>query len=1011
MNLAKYSLDNTKVIYFFLAVLLIGGVFSFGKLGKKEDAPFVIKSAVIMTRYPGAEPAEVERLITEPISREIQSMSGVYKIKSESMYGISKITFELLPSLPASSIPQKWDELRRKVLNIQPQLPSGSSVPTVSDDFGDVFGIYYGLTADDGFSYEEMRNWAERIKTQVVTADGVMKVALFGTQTEVVNISISVNKLAGMGIDPKQLAGLLQSQNQIINTGEITAGEQQLRVVANGMYTTVDDIRNQVITTRAGQVKLGDIAVIEKGYMDPPSTIMRVNGKRAIGIGVSTDPQRDVVLTGEMVDKKLAELLPLMPVGLNLESLYLENVIAKEANNGFIINLIESILIVIVIIMLVMGMRAGVLIGTSLVFSIGGTLLIMSFMGVGLNRTSLAGFIIAMGMLVDNAIVVTDNAQIAIARGVDRRKALIDGATGPQWGLLGATFIAICSFLPLYLAPSSVAEIVKPLFVVLAISLGLSWVLALTQTTVFGNFILKSKAKNAGKDPYDKPFYHKFEKILSVLIRRKIVTLGSMIVLFVVSLVVMGMMPQNFFPSLDKPYFRADVFYPDGYGVNDVAREMKKVEAHLLKLPEVKKVSITFGSTPLRYYLASTSVGPKPNFANVLVELNDSKYTKEYEEKFDVYMKANFPNAITRTSLFKLSPAVDAAMEIGFIGPNVDTLVALTNQALEIMHRNPDLINIRNSWGNKIPIWKPIYSPERAQPLGVSRQGMAQSIQIGTNGMTLGEFRQGDQVLPILLKGNSVADSFRINDLRTLPVFGNGPETTSLEQVVSEFDFRYRFSNVKDYNRQLVMMAQCDPRRGVNAIAAFNQIWSQVQKEIKIPEGYTLKYFGEQESQVESNEALAKNLPLTFFLMFTTLLLLFKTYRKPTVILLMLPLIFIGIVLGLLLLGKSFDFFAILGLLGLIGMNIKNAIVLVDQIDIENQSGLDPRKAVIKATISRIVQVAMTSGTTILGMLPLLFDAMFGGMAATIMGGLLVASALTLFVLPVAYCAIHRIKG
>lgn len=1011
MNLAKYSLDNTKVIYFFLAVLLIGGVFSFGKLGKKEDAPFVIKSAVIMTRYPGAEPAEVERLITEPISREIQSMSGVYKIKSESMYGISKITFELLPSLPASSIPQKWDELRRKVLNIQPQLPSGSSVPTVSDDFGDVFGIYYGLTADDGFSYEEMRNWAERIKTQVVTADGVMKVALFGTQTEVVNISISVNKLAGMGIDPKQLAGLLQSQNQIINTGEITAGEQQLRVVANGMYTTVDDIRNQVITTRAGQVKLGDIAVIEKGYMDPPSTIMRVNGKRAIGIGVSTDPQRDVVLTGEMVDKKLAELLPLMPVGLNLESLYLENVIAKEANNGFIINLIESILIVIVIIMLVMGMRAGVLIGTSLVFSIGGTLLIMSFMGVGLNRTSLAGFIIAMGMLVDNAIVVTDNAQIAIARGVDRRKALIDGATGPQWGLLGATFIAICSFLPLYLAPSSVAEIVKPLFVVLAISLGLSWVLALTQTTVFGNFILKSKAKNAGKDPYDKPFYHKFEKILSVLIRRKIVTLGSMIVLFVVSLVVMGMMPQNFFPSLDKPYFRADVFYPDGYGVNDVAREMKKVEAHLLKLPEVKKVSITFGSTPLRYYLASTSVGPKPNFANVLVELNDSKYTKEYEEKFDVYMKANFPNAITRTSLFKLSPAVDAAIEIGFIGPNVDTLVALTNQVLEIMHRNPDLINIRNSWGNKIPIWKPIYSPERAQPLGVSRQGMAQSIQIGTNGMTLGEFRQGDQVLPILLKGNSVADSFRINDLRTLPVFGNGPETTSLEQVVSEFDFRYRFSNVKDYNRQLVMMAQCDPRRGVNAIAAFNQIWSQVQKEIKIPEGYTLKYFGEQESQVESNEALAKNLPLTFFLMFTTLLLLFKTYRKPTVILLMLPLIFIGIVLGLLLLGKSFDFFAILGLLGLIGMNIKNAIVLVDQIDIENQSGLDPRKAVIKATISRIVPVAMASGTTILGMLPLLFDAMFGGMAATIMGGLLVASALTLFVLPVAYCAIHRIKG
>lgn len=633
----------------------------------------------------------------------------------------------------------------------------------------------------------------------------------------------------------------------------------------------------------------------------------------------------------------------------------------------------------------------------------------MSFLGVGLNRTSLAGFIIAMGMLVDNAIVVTDNAQIAIARGIDRRKALIDGATGPQWGLLGATFIAICSFLPLYLAPSSVAEIVKPLFVVLAISLGLSWVLALTQTTTFGNFILKAKAKDGSKDPYDKPFYHKFASILGTLIRKKALTLGSITALFILSLIVMGLMPQNFFPSLDKPYFRADVFYPDGYSIREVETEMKKVEAHLMQQPEVKRVSVTFGSTPLRYYLASTSVGPKPNFANILVEVTDSKYTKKQEENLDAYMKANYPNAITRTMLFKLSPAVDAAIEIGFIGNNTDTLVMLTNKALDIMHRDGELINVRNSWGNKIPVWHPVYSQERAQPLGISRQSMAQSIQIGTNGMTLGEYREGDQVLPVLLKDKTI-DSFRINDLRTLPVFGTARETTTLEQVVSRFDFQYKFSNVKDYNRQMVMMAQADPRRGVNAIAAFNRIWKQVQEEIDVPEGYTMKYFGEQESQAESNAALAANLPLTFFLMFVTLLFLFRSYRKPIVILLMLPLIFIGIVLGLVVLGKSFDFFSILGLLGLIGMNIKNAIVLVDQIDTETAAGKAPREAVISATTTRIVPVAMASGTTILGMLPLLFDAMFGGMAATIMGGLLVASALTLFVLPVAYCAIHKIK-
>lgn len=1011
MNLAKYSLDNPKVIYFFLAVLMIGGILSFTNLGKKEDAPFVIKSAVITTRYPGASPTEVEQLVTEPIAREIQSMSGVYKIKSESMYGLSKITFELQPSLRASVIPQKWDELRRKILNIQSSLPPGASVPSVADDFGDVFGIYYGLTGDDGFSYAEMRDWAERIKTQVITAEGVMKVALFGVQQEVVNVSISVSRLAGMGIDPKNLASLLQSQNQIINTGEISADEVQLRIIANGSYTDLQDIRNQLIDLGNGQqIRLGDIAAVEQGYLDPPATIMRVNGKRAIGIGVSTDPNKDVVKTGDLVEKRLNEILPLVPVGLELVSLYPENKIAKEANNGFILNLMESVLIVILIIMLVMGLRSGLLIGSSLLFSIGGTLLIMSLIGVGLNRTSLAGFIIAMGMLVDNAIVVTDNARIAIKRGIPKRKALIEGATVPQWGLLGATFIAIASFLPLYLAPSAVAEIVKPLFVVLAISLGLSWVLALTQTTTFGMFILKAHPAGEGKDPYDTKLYHLFGRVLVRMIRYRWITLGTVVALFVVSLFIMGLMPQNFFPNLDKPYFRADCFFPDGYGIRDVERTMLVVEEDLMAQPEVKNVSITMGSTPLRYYLASTSVGPKPNFANILIELQNSDQTRPAEARFDQYMKDNYPNILTRSSLFKLSPAVDAAIEIGFIGNNEDTLVMLTGKAMEIMHRFSFLTNIRNSWGNRVPTWTPVYSQEKGLSLGISRQAMAQSIQIATNGMALGEYREKDLVMPILLKGTDV-DTFKLNNLRTLPVFSSKGITTPLEQVVSDFDFSYQFGNVRNYNRQRLMMAQCDPVRGYNAIAAFNTVWKTMQEEIVVPEGYTMKFFGEQESQNESNSALAANLPLTFFLMFVTLLFLFKTYRKPIIILLMVPLIFIGVVFGLLVLGKQFDFFAILGLLGLIGMNIKNAIVLVDQIGIESKAGKAPLDAVVSATISRIVPVAMASGTTILGMFPLLFDAMFGGMAATIMGGLLVASLLTIFILPVTYCTILKIKA
>lgn len=1010
MNIPKYSLDNPKVIYFFLAILMIGGILAFESLGKKEDSPFVIKSAVLITRYPGATPQEVEQLITEPIEREIQSMRRVYKIKSESFYGMSKINIELDPATPPGEMPQMWDELRRKVLNIQPQLPQGASGVTVSDDFGDVFGIYFGLTASEGFSYHDLREWGQRIKTELVTVDGVQKVALYGEQTEVVNMFISMSKLANSGLDLNGVMQTIKSQNSLINTGEKRAGYLELKILAEGTYKTLDDIRNQLVVTDNGrQIRLGDITVIEKGYMDPPGSLMRVNGKRAIGIGVATAPEKDVVKTGESVREKLQQLLPLMPVGIDLVTLYPEDQIAREANNGFLLNLAESLAIVIFIILLVMGARAGMLIGSSLLFSIGGTLLIMQFMGVGLNRTSLAAFIIAMGMLVDNAIVVTDNAQIAIRRGIGRREALIRGATIPQWGLLGATLIAVFSFLPLYLAPSAVAEIVKPLFVVLAVSLGLSWILALTQTPLFGNFILKKQVDTGGKDPYDTRFYNGFARVLRKLIRFKIVTVIVVVCLFIVSMVIMGLMPQNFFPNMDKPYFRADCFLPEGYSIRESEKMLTDIEQYLMQQEEVVNVSTTIGGSPLRYYLASTSFGPKPNFGNILIELKDKSYTVTMEERLNTYVRHNYPNLLIRSSLFKLSPAVEAAIEIGFIGENIDTLKALTEQAIGIMRQNDMVTDIRNSWGNKVPVWEPVYSQERGQRLGITRQAVAYALKIATNGLPLGDYREKDLFMPILLKEENF-DAGNLDNMRTLPVFSATGNVVPLAQVIDRFDLNYNYNVIKRYNRDRVMMAQCDPKRGANTKQAFQQLWSEMQS-IEVPQGYTMKFFGEDESQVESNQALAANMPLTFILMFIVLLLLFRTYRKPVVILLMVPLIFIGVVFGLLLLGRMFDFFALLGLLGLVGMNIKNAIVLVDQIGIEQTNGLAPLDAVVQATKSRIVPVAMASGTTILGMLPLLFDAMFGGMAAGIMGGLLVASLLTIIVLPVTYSLIYRISA
>ena len=1012
MNLPVYSLENKKIIYFFLAIMLIGGIYSFFKLPKKEDSPFVIKQAVLVTQYPGATPQEVEKLITEPIEREIQSMSDVFQIKSESYFGMSKISIELQPTLAPDYMPVKWDELRRKVANIQPRLPSGASAINVSDDFGDVFGIYYALTADEGFTYDDMRDWAQKIKTELTPIQGVQKVYLFAEQTQVVNVRISVPKLANLGIDPNSIQQVLQTQNLLVNTGEIMTGTYQLRVRAEGTYKSIEDIRDQLIVTKGGgEVRLGDIATIERGYMDPPSNLMRVDGKRAIGIGVATGEKDDVVAVGDAVAEHLKEMEQLFPIGMELKTIYPENQIANEANNGFILNLIESLLIVIVIIFLVMGSRAGMLVGSSLLFSVGGTLLIMLIWGVGLNRTSLAAFIIAMGMLVDNAIVVTDNAQVGIKRGLSRYQALVDGATKPQWALLGATFIAVCSFLPMYLAPASVAEIVKPLFIVLGVSLGLSWILALTQTTTFGNFILKEAKPGESKDPYDTKLYHKFENVLGRLIKRRYLTLTSVVATLFLSLFIMSIMPQSFFPIMNKPYFRADLIFPEGYGIDDVERNVIKIEEYLKNNDKIKSYSFTLGGSPVRYYLASSSIGPKPNFANVLIETKDAKDAQSEENKFYEYMVANYPDILTRSALFALSPVPDAAIEIGFVGDNIDTLVALTQRAQEIARKNDMVMEVRNSWGNKVPVWKPLYSQEKGLRLGITRQQMAYSLRSATNGVPLGEYREGDVFMPILLK-DADRDSMNLNDIKTLPVYSAKGRSVKVEQVIDDFSLDYEYSVVKRYNRQRYMMMQCEPKRGANTMAAFSQLWQDIQQEVQVPEGYKLQYFGEQSEQDKGNKAIAANIPLMFGLIYLTLLFLFpKYYRKPVLIMCMLPLIFIGVVLGLLVFGKSLDFFAMLGLLGLIGMNIKNAIVLVDEIGLQLDSGLAPVNAVIEATKTRIVPVTMASGTTILGMLPLLGDAMFAGMAATIMGGLFVSTILTIFVLPVTYCIFFKIKS
>ena len=1011
MSIAGFALRYKQVIYFFLILTFFGGLYAFEHLGKREDAPFVIKQIVFMTYYPGASAQQVADQVTEVIEREIQTHPLVDFIKSESRPGFSYIKVDMYMWVPKERFQQVWDEMRRKILDVQPKLPKEASTVIVNDDFGAVYGIYYGLTADEGYSYDELEDYAQFIKQQLTTAQDVAKVVLFGVQDRVLNVYISDEKLANSGLTPSDIQTALSSQNQLINTGYIESGSFKVRINAEGTFQSIAEVENLIITGKDGnQIRFGDIATIERDYKDPPQTKMRVNGLPAIGIGFSTRDGGNSVVAGESIRKKFSTVLPLLPVGIEMNKLYSEDKVAVEATNVFVVNLIESLAIVIVLIFFSMGARAGLLIGSSLLFSILGTLMLMMPFGIDLHRTSLAAIIIAMGMLVDNAIVVTDNAQIRIAGGMKRRKALEEGATIPQWGLLAATVIATLSFLPLYLAPHNTAEVIKPLFKVLAIALTLSWIFALVQTTVFGDFILKEATPGKDhKDPYDTPFYRKLTSFIETVVNRKYLTLLTVIIIFILSMMGFKYVKNDFFPAINKPMFKIDYFLPEGSDISAVERDVKKMEKYLLSRDDVKNVSITLGASPLRYYLSSVSWSPRPNLANLLIETTDFEAADSLMYIFRDYVNKNFPDALTIAYKFKVSPAPDAIIEAKFDGPDPIVLRELAHKAKEIMRASPHAINIRDGWGVKTPEITPYYSQNKGRIARVTRTEMARAMQRISDGQKIGEYREDKWVMPILLKAEN-QKNYNYADIGSLPILNAQGDIIPLEQVTDSIPIEFKNFYITKFNRELSIAAQCDPIPGMGNTELEAELIPQIEA-IPLPPGYRLWWDGIRFIQVKANAAIAGKLPIAVLLILIILMFLYKDWKTVAIIILMIPLIMIGVSGAFLSSGLFFGFFPILGVLGLIGMVIKNSIVLLDQANQEiDANGHSQYEAIIIAARSRAIPVSMAAGTTIFGMAPLLPDPMFGGMAVAIMGGLFVATLLTIIVLPAFYATFYKLN-
>ena len=1008
MKLVKYFLSKKPVTILLLVLVLAGGLLAYVKMGKLEDAPFTIKQALVLTPYPGASPSEVQSQVTDVLEESIQALGELYYLKTENRAGLSKITVYVKKETRADEMQQLWDKLRRKISDVQSKLPEGAGPSVVNDDFGDVLGVFYGLTGS-GHSYRELEDEAKLIKNEILKVKDVAKVEIYGTQTPTIDISVSPSVMARSGITMADIARAFEAQNKVVDAGGIDVGSNRLRIESTGNFYSLDDIRNLTIVSRTGEhFRLADITRIEESYQTPASNLMRINGQPAVGIAISTVPTGNVVDMAAAVKESLQQMSGSMPEGFELVTLYDQGYESAVANQGFILNLIISVLTVVAILLFFIGFKNGLLIGSGLVFSIFATLIVMLCTDIALQRMSLAAIIIAMGMLVDNAIVVSDSALVNMQRGMRKRVAIMRACSSTALPLLAATVIAILTFLPIYFSPHITGELLSSLVIVIGVSLMFSWVFALTQTPFFiQEFVRRPRPEELKSTLFDGKYYNMFRRSLHWVIKHRYATIACMVLLLVLSAWSFKFIPKVFVPALDKQYFTVDVWLPEGSNIDETGKLAEEMAEYIRTHGEAEMVSTFIGRTPPRYYLSNVAFGPQSNYTQLLVKCHTSEESRRLNAALQDSIRLKFPGPLIKVNKFELSPLTEAVFEARFLGPDPAVLDSLVGQAIEIMRRNPKVADARNEWGNMALMLRPVYDPVKAGELGITKAQMMQSVKSISDGVPVGIYRDNEKKVPVLLK----SEGYDITDAASLGNFSvwNGERSAPLSQVTERIETTWEFPQMRTYNRQLSMAAMCGVKPGHTMAEVHGEIRSEIEA-MPLPPGYTFFWDSQYKDQGEAMEAIAKYFPLAFLMLIVILVALFGNFRQPIIILCILPLSLIGVAVGMLLTGFDFGFFPIAGWLGLLGMIIKNVIVLIDEINIQRREGVPAYTAVIESTVSRTRPVLMAATTTILGMVPLLFDIAFGGMAATIIFGLTFATLLTLFVTPALYILFYRIK-
>ncbi len=1009
MNIAEATIRNRTFAVIATLAMIGAGVISYFQMGRLEDPEFTIKDALIVTIYPGASAQEVAEEVTDQIELAVQRMGQLDEVTSVSEPGRSIVTVSISDRFDSSELPQIWDELRRRVGDAARAMPPGAMTPIVRDDFGDVYGVFYAIYGD-GFSFSDLSDHAETIRRELLLIDDVGSVLLFGEQQETITIEFSAERLAQLGIAPDVLHAALAGQNLATASGDVLVGGSRFRLDPTGQFQSVEEIAKLLILANpvdGTRLYLGDVAEIRREYADPPTVMMKYNGRPAIGLAISTVQGGNVVRMGEAVTRRMEELNTQIPVGVEIGLIAHQADTVTDAVQVFVSSLVQAFAIVIGVLMIFMGLRSGILIGVILTFTVIGTFAIMHATGVMLERVSLGALVIALALMVDNAIVIVDGMQSLIRQGVDHVTAAGRIVKQTALPLLGATMVAIFAFAAIGLSQNSTGEYTRSLFLVMLYSLLLSWVLAVTITPLLGYWLLKAP-KDSSSAQYSGIVYRVYDGFLGWCLGRRYTLIGVMLVLMVLAVGAFAYVERSFFPPSTRPQFMIHAWAPRGTAIETVAANADAMFETIRAVDGVTDVGTFVGGGAPRFLLTYTPENQDPSYCLLVVSVDDHREIDGIMASLETTLREQQPDSFLIARKFALGPGHLQKMEVRVRGPNPEVLQELAGEVRAKFAADWDIMDVRDDWRERVPLVRPEVNEMQARDAGLTRRQIASTMRFLTTGLPIGVYRERDTLLPIIARPPA-SERERIEDLRDAQIWSPvANRRIPMRQVVGGYRTVSEHTLYHTRNRVPTITIYADARSG-DAASAVDRLMPELET-IKLPPGYSIEWGGEYADSRDAQLALASNFPLVGLLMVLTVVALYNAVRPPFIVFLVVPLGIVGVSFGLLFTGQPFGFMALLGFLSLAGMLIKNAIVLLDEMRARIESSDDPAKAIRAAGVSRLSPVVLAAVTTVLGMIPLLPDAFFVAMAVTIMAGLTFATVLTLVMVPVIYAALFGIK-